>query len=193
LYRLDSTLILPYLVGKIKEQGGRILRHYVPSLHDQSLHNYSIIVNCTGAANYPFTHDTEAFPLSGHYLLLEKIKGINTIHLSILDDDHYLAIVPRVHDIWLGGTAIGGWDSQMNHLLLQEIYEQCSKIEPRLSKSRILKTGIGFRSGRSKIRVEKELFEDKIVIHNYGQGGSGFSLCWGCAEEVASLVAASTV
>lgn len=29
---------------------------------------------------------------------------------------------------------------------------------------------------------------DVPVVHNYGHGGSGFSLAWGCAENVVNIV-----
>ena len=36
-------------------------------------------------------------------------------------------------------------------------------------------------------RIEAEAFGDKTVIHNYGHGGSGWSLSWACAEEATTL------
>lgn len=36
-------------------------------------------------------------------------------------------------------------------------------------------------------RLEAERFGDKTVVHNYGHGGSGWSLSWGCADEAAAL------
>lgn len=36
-------------------------------------------------------------------------------------------------------------------------------------------------------RLEAERFGDKTVVHNYGHGGSGWSLGWGCADEAAAL------
>jgi D-amino-acid oxidase len=35
------------------------------------------------------------------------------------------------------------------------------------------------------VRLEKEKLRDgRTVIHNYGHGGSGFTLSWGCGENV---------
>lgn len=39
-------------------------------------------------------------------------------------------------------------------------------------------------------RLEAENLDGRTLVHNYGHGGSGWSLSWGCAEEAAALVAA---
>ncbi|WP_374275636.1 FAD-dependent oxidoreductase [Brevundimonas sp.] len=36
-------------------------------------------------------------------------------------------------------------------------------------------------------RIEAEAFGDKRLVHNYGHGGSGWSLSWGSAEQAAAL------
>jgi D-amino-acid oxidase len=39
------------------------------------------------------------------------------------------------------------------------------------------------------VRLERDRLRDgRIAIHNYGHGGAGFTLCRGCAEDVAKLV-----
>ena len=40
-------------------------------------------------------------------------------------------------------------------------------------------------------RIEAERLADKLVIHNYGHGGSGWSLSWGSATLVLPLALAS--
>lgn len=51
---------------------------------------------------------------------------------------------------------------------------------PRVSMDAVIRVIVGHRPYRSKgFRVEREQFDDKIVIHNYGHGGGGLSLGWG--------------
>jgi len=44
------------------------------------------------------------------------------------------------------------------------------------------------RTGLRPYRLEVRLEREGRIIHNYGHGGAGFTLCRGCAVEVASLV-----
>ena len=39
-------------------------------------------------------------------------------------------------------------------------------------------------------RLEPEIVSAKFVVHNYGHGGAGITLSWGCAQEVVDLVVA---
>ncbi|MEP5340752.1 MAG: FAD-dependent oxidoreductase [Algibacter sp.] len=37
-------------------------------------------------------------------------------------------------------------------------------------------------------RLEHERLNDKLIVHNYGHGGAGLTLSWGCAFEVENLI-----
>jgi len=46
-----------------------------------------------------------------------------------------------------------------------------------------------FRDGG--VRVEREELAGRTLVHDYGHGGSGVTLSWGCADEVLALIAAT--
>jgi len=49
----------------------------------------------------------------------------------------------------------------------------------------------GLRPIRSEVALKRQtLGPGHYVIHNYGHGGGGVTLSWGCAQEVAALIAA---
>ena len=53
----------------------------------------------------------------------------------------------------------------------------------------LLEHRVGARPTRATIRVEEEVGEDgTVVVHNYGHGGAGVTLSWGCAEEARALL-----
>lgn len=47
------------------------------------------------------------------------------------------------------------------------------------------------RPSRTEVRLEAEKVEGRTVVHNYGHGGAGVTLSWGCAEEVVEIVSQS--
>lgn len=54
--------------------------------------------------------------------------------------------------------------------------------------SRVLRTTVGLRPYRPDgFVVRAERIGDKIVVHDYGHGGSGMTLCWGTAQMAIDL------
>jgi D-amino-acid oxidase len=53
---------------------------------------------------------------------------------------------------------------------------------------RVIRTTIGLRPHRpSGFVLRAEKLDDKTIIHNFGHGGSGMSLSWGCASMATDL------
>jgi D-amino-acid oxidase len=59
---------------------------------------------------------------------------------------------------------------------------------PALGDATVLEHLVGLRPGRPTVRLELDLKGSTRVVHNYGHGGSGVTLGWGCAAEVVELV-----
>ena len=52
-----------------------------------------------------------------------------------------------------------------------------------VARERIIRTDVGIRPfRRSGFHVGAELLGDKLLVHNYGHGGAGFTLSWGKAQ-----------
>ena len=64
---------------------------------------------------------------------------------------------------------------------------RCSILATFAESATVIEHRVGLRPGRSEVRLEVERAGGRTVIHNYGHGGAGFTLCWGCADEVAGL------
>src|SRR5947209_7579945 len=43
-----------------------------------------------------------------------------------------------------------------------------------------------FRNG--SYRLDAQTISDKFIVHNYGHGGAGITLSWGCAAKVRDIV-----
>jgi glycine/D-amino acid oxidase-like deaminating enzyme len=65
---------------------------------------------------------------------------------------------------------------------------RCAAVEPALGSARVLTHRVGLRPSRGRVRLERLPVGRGHVVHNYGHGGAGVTLSWGCAREVLRLV-----
>ncbi|MDH3439245.1 MAG: FAD-binding oxidoreductase [Gammaproteobacteria bacterium] len=62
----------------------------------------------------------------------------------------------------------------------QRPYSRKPFVAPRISRENVIREVVGHRPYRAKgFVVRSEKLGDKVVVHNYGHGGSGISLSWG--------------
>jgi D-amino-acid oxidase len=71
------------------------------------------------------------------------------------------------------------------------IVERCVAVEPRLRDVPVVEHRVGLRPARDTPRVEVEQFGSARCVHNYGHGGGGVTLSWGCARQAANLIGAA--
>lgn len=75
--------------------------------------------------------------------------------------------------------------------LNREILSHSFDIIPDLSELNV-RAYVGYRFIRKDtepgLRLEAEEISDKLVVHNYGHGGAGVTLSWGCALKVLQYV-----
>lgn len=177
--------------------------------------NASAIINCTGLSSLTLAGDTTCYPLRGALIRVlndginfPKVESSLAIAADAARDNEIVFIVPRNDYILLiGGVAQPNqWELDLT-LQSPEIQRMRSRAEaflPGLKHARMdseYPLAQGLRPARDRnVRVERELRKRKIfwdgiekeepskIIQCYGHGGSGWSLSFGCAADVAGLV-----
>ena len=82
------------------------------------------------------------------------------------------------------------WNTEPVPAVAERILRDCAVIEPRVHGLRVLGHRVGLRPFRPRVRLEAEPpGPGPLVVHNYGHGGAGITLSWGCAREAAALAA----
>ncbi|HEX3035049.1 MAG TPA: FAD-dependent oxidoreductase [Thermodesulfobacteriota bacterium] len=186
---IETPVYVQYLMKRFTGLGGKVQKTDKEISELSELYpDKKLIVNCSGLGARKICGDKEVYPIRGQVVRTSN-PGIKR---SIIIEDGPLAlsyIMPRGKDCILGGTAEENeWSLEINPDTAQEILNKCQQLEPSLRNADILEHKVGLRPGRKEVRLELEqVSAECAVIHNYGHGGAGFTLSWGCAEEVAEL------
>ncbi|KAK3794630.1 hypothetical protein RRG08_003776 [Elysia crispata] len=188
---VDVTPYLNWLLNRFKSLGGTVKQARVGCI-EEIAKDYDIIINCTGLASRHLFNDDDVFPIRGQVWKVRApwIKHFYFLHEKNVDQ---IYLIPGVDYLTVGGTTqIGDWNSHVDVEDSAAIWEKALAVFPMLRHATPVKAWAGLRPARKSLRLEPETIEvdgQKIkVIHNYGHGGSGVTLHWGCALEVTAMV-----
>ncbi|ABG03500.1 D-amino acid oxidase [Rubrobacter xylanophilus DSM 9941] len=187
----EMPAYLAYLLDRLRGAGGTLELREVSSLEEAG-EGADVVVNCSGVWARELARDPSVFPIRGQILRVAN-PGLERFVLDEENPAGLTYIVPRSGDCVLGGTAEEGrWSTEPDPATAEAILRRCSALEPRLRGARVLEHRAGLRPGRPEVRLElEELPGGTPCVHNYGHGGSGVTLSWGCAEEAAALAGAA--
>jgi D-amino-acid oxidase len=187
---VQAPQYLDWLTRRFAELGGRIAIQSVARLDDLP---EPVIVDCTGADAGSLTGDRDLTPVRGQVAYVRTRRPLRFM-VDELGPNALAYILPRPDVVVLGGTAEeGDTDLTPREETTREILAKTRRMQPELAEATYVGAGVGLRPARAEVRLEAtRLDDDRLVVHDYGHGGSGFTLSWGCADEVAAIVSAVT-
>ncbi|HLW17123.1 MAG TPA: FAD-dependent oxidoreductase, partial [Actinomycetota bacterium] len=149
----------------------------------------NVVVNCSGLGSRELAADHSMIAVRGQVVRVEQF-GLDRYILDEQSPDGITYMYPRSNDVVLGGTRERGNETrEPDPDTARAIVDRCARLEPRVAGARILSHAVGLRPGRDEVRLEAEQpGPGRLLVHDYGHGGSGVTLSWGCAEEVVRLI-----
>lgn len=155
-----------------------------------------LVVNCSGLGARGLARDESLQPIFGQTII--TAPGDIDLSRSFGDNRHPRDVfysIPRRGEVVLGGVAI------------PVAFDAAARPDPEIGEAiiararaygcvhgHILRHSAGLRPYRPSVRVESDPTPTRRgarVIHNYGHGGAGYTLCRGCALDVLDLAMTS--
>jgi D-amino-acid oxidase len=182
---VDMQVYLPYLVRRLEDAGGTLTRMPLTALPTRGL-----VVNCTGLAARALAADPTLHPIRGQVVRTTN-PGITNWWSDDSDPARLTYVLPQTEEIVVGGVAQDGdWSTTPDAATADQIMERACALVPALRAATVLSHRVGLRPGRPRVRLETVPGPDGTTVHCYGHGGSGITLSWGCAQDVAAELTA---
>jgi D-amino-acid oxidase len=184
---MDTTIYLDYLAARFLKAGGEINANICFQKLEEVELKFDLVINCAGIGARELAHDANLEPHRGQVAIVSRIKDLP--YAVVCDDAPLMYAIPRRNDCVFGGTNNLSDDLAADSATTARIVAECGRAL-KIEKPNVLAERVGLRPFRkSGVRLERTRLDDgRIAVHNYGHGGSGFTLSWGCAENVFGMI-----
>jgi D-amino-acid oxidase len=181
---VEMPVYLGWLAGRVLAAGGSITRLNLQGLPPTGSGGPDAVVDCSGIGARFLAADLTVQPVQGQVVLVEQV-GLDRWWLDSTSTEGPTYVVPRSHDIVVGGTDVEGkWSRTPSPEVAASILRRALRLVPALAGAEVLGHRVGLRPARPEVRLGRV----GDVVHCYGHGGAGVTLSWGCADEVVSLL-----
>jgi D-amino-acid oxidase len=183
---IQAPAYLDWLTRRVERAGGRIEQRDVGALAELP---GDVVVDCAGVGAAALAGDEELRPVRGQVAYVRTDAPLRFM-VDETGPNALAYVLPRPDIAVLGGTAEEGDDDlRPREATTQDILARTRRLQPELEGATLVGTAVGLRPARPAVRLERDSLGDgRPLIHDYGHGGSGFTLSWGCASEVAETV-----
>ncbi len=179
---IETQIFLPWLQKQLQQSGVELIEKEINNLSELTS-SYDLVINCSALGAGKLCNDDSVIPVRGQVGLLAPKNNLPIY----LDNEKMLYVVPRKDAIIVGGTYEERVETETTEpSTIERILNNAYEIFPELKQQKVIGSWAGLRPYRTEVRVEHE--EGTNIIHNYGHGGSGFTLSFGCAEEISAIV-----
>jgi len=188
---LDMPLYLAHIMKRLDQAGVPVETSRFASLAEAAATAARVVVNCAGFGARRLVPDDTVHPVRGQLVVVEN-PGIAEFFAEHTDEvDELTYLLPMGGHVVLGGSVEEDrTDRVASPEIAQGIVDRCAQLVPALRGAKLIEHRVGIRPTRPRPRVERVDTNAGPIVHNYGHGGSGVSLSWGCARETARLVMA---
>jgi|ERR1041385_7280751 D-amino-acid oxidase len=182
----DTSIYLDYLQQRFLAAGGKMSTGVRFEKPDDVSRSFDVVVNCAGIGARLLVDDPDLEPHRGQVVLVKKLDLPGAV---VCDDAPLMYAIPRANDCVFGGTNEQSDDLMPDPATTAAIVSECCSTL-KIAPPPIITTRVGLRPFRkSGVRLELVRMADgRPLIHNYGHGGSGFTLSWGCAQTALRYV-----
>ncbi|MEV0936963.1 FAD-dependent oxidoreductase [Streptomyces phaeochromogenes] len=185
---IDMPVQLRWLRERFLRAGGTVSVRAVTDLAEAEA-EAPVVVNCTGLGARELVADPAVRPVRGQLVIVEN-PGVRNWLVStdaVAGTTTYL--FPQPDRLVLGGTTeVDEWSLTPDPAVAAQIVERCARLRPAVAGARVLGHRVGLRPSRPVVRLEREVRGGGgVLVHNYGHGGAGVTVAWGCARVAAGL------
>ena len=191
---IETPLFMAYLLDRVRKLDGVVRQGDVADLV-QAADGFDALVNCTGLGARELAADPRVHAVAGHVIPYApgpdaSASGLPYVMDEAVDDlDTVCYIFPRRDLVVVGGSEVVDGDATVRPELVARIRRRALALAPQLATREAGPVYVGLRPGRDAVRLERTALPDGTpVVHNYGHGGGGFTLCWGCARDVGVMI-----